>query len=175
MIPEIAEHPKPELKHHNINAKRLYNLITNRLLTLNRNRVLINAGICSIFTMQPGKEERKFFMIVKNLSFGSITIDTETYQKDVIIDNGSVKKRKKTESKKYSGRFGHTPLSPDENIPWGCKRLIVGTGHSSSLPVMDEVYNIALRKGVELVIMSTPEAIKHINDPHTNLILHLTC
>jgi len=114
-------------------------------------------------------------MIVKNFSFGSITIDGETYVKDVIIDNGSIKKRKKAESKKYSDRFGHTPLSPDENIPWNCKRLIVGTGHSSSLPVMDKVCDIAVRKRVELVIMSTPEAIKHINDPHTNLILHLTC
>ena len=128
-----------------------------------------------IFTIQQRKGERRFFMIVKNLSFGSITIDGETYVKDVIIDNGSIKKRKKSESKKYSDRFGHTPLSPDENIPWNCKRLIVGTGHSSSLPVMDEVCDIAVRKGVELVIMSTPEAIKHINDPHTNLILHLTC
>jgi hypothetical protein len=114
-------------------------------------------------------------MNVKNLSFGSVTIDGETYLKDVIIDNGTVKKRKKAESKKYSDRFGHTPLSPDENIPWKCKRLIVGAGHSSSLPVMDEVYDIAVRKGVELVVMSTPEAIEHINDLHTNLILHLTC
>jgi hypothetical protein len=40
---------------------------------------------------------------------------------------------------------------------------------------MDEVHDIAISKGVELVIMSTPEAIKHINDPHTNFILHLTC
>ena len=119
--------------------------------------------------------ERRFFMIVKNLSFGSITIDGETFVKDVIIDNGSIKKRKKAESKKYSDRFGHTPLSSEENIPWNCNRLIVGTGHSSCLPVMDKVCDIAVRKRVELVIMSTPEAIKHINDPHTNLILHLTC
>ncbi len=114
-------------------------------------------------------------MIVNNLSFGSITIDGETYVKDVIIDNGLIKKRKKAESKKYSGRFGHTPLSRDENIPWNCKRLIVGTGHSSSLTVMDEVYDMAVRRGVELVIMSTPEAVEHINERHTNLILHLTC
>ena len=114
-------------------------------------------------------------MIVKNLAFGSITIDGETYWKDLIIDNGSIKKRKKAESKKYRDMFGHTPLSPDENIPWKCKRLIIGTGHSSSLPVMDEVHDIAIHKDVELVIMSTPEAIKHINDPQTNLILHLTC
>jgi hypothetical protein len=114
-------------------------------------------------------------MKVKNLSFGSVDIDGDTYLKDVVIDNGSVKKRKKSESKKYRDRFGHTPLSADENIPWNCKRLIIGAGHSSSLPVMDEVYDIASGKGVELVIMSTPEAIKHINDPYTNFILHLTC
>jgi hypothetical protein len=114
-------------------------------------------------------------MKVKNLSFGSITIAGETYEKDVIIDNGSIQKREKGESKKYSERFGPKPLSPDENIPWNCKYLIVGAGHSSSLPVMNEVCDIAVRKGVELVTMSTPEAIKHINDPHTNFILHLTC
>ena len=121
------------------------------------------------------KEVRRIFMKIKNLSFGSINIEGKTYTKDVIIDNGSIKKRKKTESKKYKERFGHTPLSLDENIPWKCKRIIVGAGHSLSLHVMDEVYDIAFRKGVELIIMSTPEAIKHINDPHTNLILHLTC
>ncbi|MGA1977114.1 MAG: MTH938/NDUFAF3 family protein [Bacteroidales bacterium] len=114
-------------------------------------------------------------MIVNDLSFGSVTIDGETWNKDVLIDNGSVRIRKKAESKKYRDLYGHTPLSADENIPWKCRKLIVGTGHNSSLPVMDEVYKEANRKGVELIVMSTPEAVKHINDPDTNLILHLTC
>lgn len=114
-------------------------------------------------------------MVINDLSFGSVTIDGKTYRKDIIIDARTVIKRQKSESKKYSDRFGHTPLSLDENIPWNCKYLIVGNGHSSSLPVMDEVYNIARQKDVELLIMSTPEAIKHINDRDTNLILHLTC
>jgi len=114
-------------------------------------------------------------MTITGLSFGSITIDGETFLKDVIVDNGLVKKRKKSESKKYREIYGHTPLSPDENIPWNCRHLIIGTGHSSSLPVMDEIFDIARRKGVELITLSTPEAIKHINDPDTNLILHLTC
>jgi hypothetical protein len=114
-------------------------------------------------------------MKVKDLEFGSINIDGETWEKDVIIENGSVKKRSKSESKKYRERFGHTPLSPDEHIPWDCKYLIIGTGHSSSMPVMKKVYEIAGKKGVELITMSTPEAVKHINDKDTNLILHLTC
>ena len=114
-------------------------------------------------------------MVVNELSFGSIIIDGEIYFKDVVIDNGKVRKRKKSESKKYSAGFGHTPLSPDENIPWNCETLIIGTGHYSSLPVMEEIYDMASKKGVKLHLMSTPEAIKHINDMDTNFILHLTC
>ena len=114
-------------------------------------------------------------MKVNKLSFGSITIDGESFEKDVIIDHGVVKKRKKGESKQYHDRFGHTPLSVEENIPWDCRVLIVGTGHSESLPVMKEVYDMAERKGVKLLTMSTPEAVRHVNDEGTNLVLHLTC
>jgi hypothetical protein len=114
-------------------------------------------------------------MKVNKLSFGSITIDGERFEKDVIIDQGVVKKRKKGESKKYRDEFGHTPLSAGENIPWDCKYLVIGLGHSSSLPVMKEVFEMAKRKGVKMVTMSTPEAVRHINDRDTNLVLHLTC
>jgi hypothetical protein len=114
-------------------------------------------------------------MVVKDLSFGSITINGVNYEKDIIIDSGIVKKRKKAKSKKYRDRFGHTPLSPDENIPWNCEYLIIGNGHSSAMPVMEEVYYTALQRGVKLKVISTPEAIKHINDPETNFVLHLTC
>ena len=114
-------------------------------------------------------------MVVNKLSFGSITIDGVTYQKDVIIDHGAVKKRKKAESKMYSHKYGHTPLSVSENIPWNCKYLIIGSGHDLCLPVMEEVYNIAHQKHVKIRVMSTPEAIKHLNDSDTNLVLHLTC
>jgi hypothetical protein len=61
-----------------------------------------------------------------------------------------------------------------ENLSFG-SITIDGTVHNSCLPVMDEVYNIAAQKGVELIVISTPEAVKHINDAHTNLILLLTC
>jgi hypothetical protein len=114
-------------------------------------------------------------MVVNSLSFGSVTIDGKTYGKDVVIDKGKVKKRQKAASKKYRGMYGHTPLSPEENIPWNCSHLVIGAGHNFSLPVMDEIYRLAAQKEVELRIMSTPEAIKHINDSDTNLILHLTC
>lgn len=114
-------------------------------------------------------------MKIKKLSFGSINIDGENYFKDIVIHKGKIKKRKKKESKKFRGRFGHTPISILENIPWDCKKLIIGTGHSYALPVMNEVKEKAKKKGVELVLKSTPDAILYINEKNTNLILHLAC
>ncbi len=114
-------------------------------------------------------------MKVKKISFGSINIDGKDYFKDIVIYKGKIKKRKKKESKKFRSRFGHTPLSILENIPWDCKKLIIGTGHNSALPVMNEVKEKAKNKGVELVLKSTPDAILYINEENTNLILHLAC
>ena len=114
-------------------------------------------------------------MKIEKLTFGSVVIDGILYEKDVVIDRGEVKKRKKSESKQYRDQYGHTPLSVAENIPWKCKNLIIGTGHSESLPVMDEVLEVALAKGVEVLLMSTPKAIKRIPEPDTNYVLHLTC
>jgi len=73
-----------------------------------------------------------------NFSFGSIRIDGVTYDQDVVIDRGEVRKRKKKPSKKFRDAFGHTPLSVEEKIPWKCRRLVVGTG-TGALPVMKEV------------------------------------
>ena len=114
-------------------------------------------------------------MRVKELSFGTINIDGKDYIKDIVINKGKIEKRKKKESKKFRSHFGHTPISTIENIPWDCKKLIIGTGHNSALPVMKEVKKNAKKMGVQLVLMSTPDAILNINEKGTNLILHLTC
>ena len=60
----------------------------------------------------------------EGLSFGSIRIDGVTYEHDVMIDRGEVRKRKKKPSKKFRDTFGHTPLSVEEKIPWKCRRLV---------------------------------------------------
>jgi hypothetical protein len=73
----------------------------------------------------------------ENFSFGSIRIDGVTYEHDVVIDRGEVRKRKKKASKQYRDGYGHTPLSAKEDIPWQCRRLVVGTGAEGRLPVMD--------------------------------------
>jgi hypothetical protein len=109
-------------------------------------------------------------------SFGSICIDGTTYEHDVVIDRGEIRKRKKKPSKKFREKFGHTPLSLEEDIPWKCRRLVIGTG-GGALPVMEEVKQEALRREIELTILPTAEAIKSLqeNSVHTNAILHITC
>jgi hypothetical protein len=109
-------------------------------------------------------------------SFGSIRIDGVTYQHDVVIDHGQVRKRTKKPSKPFREAFGHTPLSAQEDIPWKCRRLVIGTG-TGALPVMEEVKHEAQRRQVELVILPTAEAIAKLKEhpDQTNAILHVTC
>ncbi len=109
-------------------------------------------------------------------AFGSIRIDDVTYEHDVLIDRGEIRKRKKKPSKKYRDAFGHTPLSLDEEIPWKCRRLVIGTG-TGALPVMTEVKEEAKRRHIKLIAVPTAEAIELLNwdSKNTNAILHVTC
>ncbi len=104
-------------------------------------------------------------------------IDSERYDYDVVIRGGRVEKRKKKLSKHLKEKYGHTPLSLAENIPWDCKTLIIGTGESGALPVLDEVKTGAEKRGVTLVIMRTDEACRILENAggRTNAVLHLTC
>jgi hypothetical protein len=116
-------------------------------------------------------------MRIDQFSFGSIRIDGVIYEHDVVITRGRVQKRKKKLSKPFRDAFGHTPLSIEENIPWDCRRLVVGTGADGRLPVMDEVRHEADRREVELLTLPTSEAIRALQgEPkHTNAVLHVTC
>lgn len=109
-------------------------------------------------------------------AFGSIRIDGVTYEHDVVIEHGHVHKRKKKPSRKFRDKFGHTPLSAEEEIPWTCRRLVIGTG-AGALPVMDEVKREAARRKIKLLILPTLEAIEELKQlpRDTNAILHVTC
>jgi len=109
-------------------------------------------------------------------SFGSIRIDGVTYEHDVVIDHGEIRKRKKKASKKFRDAFGHTPLSIEEEIPWKCRKLVIGTG-TGALPVMKEVKREATRRKIKLVILPTVEAIEELKQhpSDTNAVLHVTC
>jgi hypothetical protein len=116
-------------------------------------------------------------MKIQKFTFGSIQIDGVRFEYDVVIEGGRVRKRKKKASKRFRESFGHTPLSADEDIPWTCRQLVIGTGAYGALPVMNDVKHEAVRRGVELVILPTPAAIEVLKDAseQTNAILHVTC
>ena len=115
-------------------------------------------------------------MRVERFSFGSIQIDGVAYEHDVVLDQGEVRKRKKRPSQKFRDDFGHTPLSIEEDIPWHCRRLVIGTG-TGALPVMTQVRQEAQRRKIELVIVPTARAIELLEQQpaDTNAILHVTC
>ena len=116
-------------------------------------------------------------MRIEGFQFGSIQIDGKVYDHDVVVQKGRISERKKKPSKPYKDLFGHTPLSAAEDIPWKCDRLVIGTGAYGRLPVMHEVQEEAERRGVELVILPTREAVDEVNlgKARTNAILHVTC
>ncbi len=117
-------------------------------------------------------------MKAKSLGFGRIEIEGRQFDCDVVIDAGTVRKRRKKPSQPYRSQYGHTPLSAEEAVPWGGKQLIVGTGTYGSLPIMPAVYEEAERRGVEIVALATEEACELIRGRKAKevyAILHVTC
>jgi hypothetical protein len=110
-------------------------------------------------------------------SFGSVRVDGVVFDHDLIIDRGKVRKRSKGASRKFRSTYGHTPLSAAEDIPWRCRRLVIGTGAAGALPVMEAFRDEASRRGVDLVVLPTAQAIGELTaaTKDTNAILHLTC
>jgi hypothetical protein len=81
------------------------------------------------------------------------------------------------------GDAQHTPNetedhSAGEDIPWGGKRLIVGTGAHGALPVMDDVLAEAKRRGIEVIAAPTLEVcqlLEEVKKGQAYAILHCTC
>ncbi len=117
-------------------------------------------------------------MKARLIGFGEIELNGVRYSDDVVIDGGVVRKRKKKPSKQYKDRFRHTPLSAAEDIPWGRRRLIIGTGVYGSMPVMPDVYGQAQGHGIEVVAVPLDEALRMLDgmeDSEVFAVLHVTC
>jgi hypothetical protein len=118
-------------------------------------------------------------MKARLVSFGLIEIDGESYHKDVVVDGGKIRKRDKGPSKALNPKkWGHTPLTAAEKIPWGGKRLIIGTGAYGQLPIWPDVREEAARRGIEIEALPTEEACKLVKDldrKDVYAIFHVTC
>jgi hypothetical protein len=128
---------------------------------------------CRIYPGAAGGIDMRF----TEYSFGSVRVDGVTYDHDLIIDRGKIRRRKKAASKKFRDAYGHTPLSTAEDLPWHCRRLVIGTGAHGALPVMEQVRHEADRRKVDLVVLPTEAAIGVLagTATDTNAVLHLTC
>jgi hypothetical protein len=114
----------------------------------------------------------------KLVSFGHLEIDGVMYAKDVVLDGGTIRKRDKAPSKALHHKWGHTPLTAAEEIPWGGKRLIVGTGAHGDLPIWPDLREEAARRGIEIQALPTEEACKLLDGLDADevyAILHVTC
>jgi hypothetical protein len=112
------------------------------------------------------------------VAFGQLEIEGKRYSRDVVIDGGEIRKRDKGPSKALQGRARHTPLSAAEQIPWGGKRLIIGTGAKGQLPIATDVGEEAQRRGIVIEALPTREACLLLADVDVDdvyAILHVTC
>ena len=93
------------------------------------------------------------------------------------ISKCKIRRREKKPSKKFREQFGHTPLSIEEEIPWQCSQLIIGSGAYGRLPVMQKVEREAGGRKIKLLVLPTIDAVEVLQrDPKdTNAILHVTC
>lgn len=117
-------------------------------------------------------------MHARLVTFGLLEVEGQPFDHDVVIDRGRVTKRRKKASKPHADRYGHTPLSLLEPIPWDCRTLVVGTGVSGALPIEPDVFDEARRRRVRLVAMPTEAACARLADADpatTNAVLHVTC
>jgi len=134
-------------------------------------RIIINCILISLLStggnglFAQGDIEETTPVEIKGLKWGKITVNGIHYDKDVVIDNGEVRTRKKGPSREFKRNgTGHTPLTSFEKIPWDCDILIIGKGMRGSMPILDEFKKEAKKRNVKLHIFETPEAVEFFKE-----------
>jgi len=116
---------------------------------------------------------------INKTDFGSITVNKEKYEYDIIITlDGEVKKRKKKLSKAVYGT-SHT-ISKDEAkyvYEEGAEVLIVGSGQYGAAELSEEAADYYKKKNCQVILLPTPQAIKEWNRTEGKVIglFHITC
>lgn len=111
--------------------------------------------------------------------FGSITIEGEQIEWDVLIRlGGRVKKRKKKLSKAVYGTSHTISQAEAEHIyEKGAERLIVGAGQYGLVTLSDEAAAYLREKGCQVDLMPMKSAIQAWNQAEGAVIglFHVTC
>ena len=116
--------------------------------------------------------------IVKT-SFGKITVDKNTYEKDIyILASGEIKKRKKSLAREVYGtshKIGPTEL---KKLCKGHPRVVfIGTGQSGLMELTEEGLSYLAERGIEVQALATPEVIDAFNrcQKQKAALIHVTC
>jgi hypothetical protein len=113
-------------------------------------------------------------MKITDYAFGSITVDGETYTKDVIIFPNHV-------FSPWWRKEGHLLQIPDLADIMGVKLpvLIVGTGYYGAMRVPEEILDYLRSNNIKTHVEKTTEAVKLYNKISAKstaiAALHLTC
>jgi hypothetical protein len=116
---------------------------------------------------------------IGHTKFGSITVEGESFDHDIVIGlDGQVKKRKKKLSKDIYGT-SHILSLPEAKAIFeaGAQHLIVGSGQSGVLRLSDEALAYFRSENCQVEIFPTPQAIQHWNKTKGARlgIFHVTC
>jgi hypothetical protein len=116
---------------------------------------------------------------IDSTEFGSITIDGETYDHDVVIRlSGKVKKRKKKLSKQALGTSHIISLEEAMAVyEDGAEIFVFGTGQEGVARLSDEAAAFLSEKGCEVKAVRTPDAVNFWNNAKGKVIglFHITC
>ncbi len=116
---------------------------------------------------------------IDSTKFGSITIEGEKIEHDIVIRlNGDVEKRKKKLSKALYGTSHVISLDEAEHIYQdGAERLIIGAGQSGLVTLSEEAADYFRGKACCVELLPTPEALKAWNEAKGAVIglFHVTC
>ncbi|NWG87409.1 MAG: hypothetical protein HXY26_07880 [Hydrogenophilaceae bacterium] len=116
---------------------------------------------------------------IDGTEFGSITIEGETFDHDVLIrPDGAVKKRKKQLSKAIYGTSHTVSLDEAEHIfKDKAEQLVVGAGQDGMVKLSDEAAAFFKQHHCKVTLLPTPEAIEFWNREKGRAIglFHVTC
>jgi len=116
---------------------------------------------------------------IDRTTFGSITIDGQVFEHDVLIRrNGRVKKRKKKLSKAVYGTSHKLSLAEAKHIyEQGTSRLIIGSGQEGNVQLSKEAAVYFGGKRCQVELLPTPKAIAAWNETEGAVIglFHVTC
>ena len=116
---------------------------------------------------------------IDKTSFGSIIVDGESHDHDIVFTlEGKVKKRKKKLSKSVYGTSHKISLPEIEYVYQdGAEGIIIGTGQYGVAKLSEEASQFLAEKNCRAVLKPTPEAMQEWNRAEGIWIglFHITC